>query len=222
MPSDPPVTNNIMFQLSRAFRSSALAVAARSGSVRTLALREMKMTPSCFSTLANEAAKKAQRKKAKLLRLERLAKLPADQQPPRRPLSAYLLFAAQYRSENVDKLLDLPPKARMTYVANQWKNLSKENQQPFQQRYAKAKEEFDSAMEKIDTSALEPPRANVTGFAMFLSEHMKNSESTMKEAGAYWKTLDEATTQPYREAAAKENERRQVARDKWQAHFGEK
>jgi len=82
-----------------------------------------------------------------------------DPEKPKKPLSAFFLFLSGYRTKNTS--LKITEAAKL--AAATWKDMSKEQKQPYEKQYTEEKHEYDEAMKLYKASGKEDAWKKKTG-----------------------------------------------------------
>ncbi|BES91811.1 Transcription factor A [Nesidiocoris tenuis] len=91
-----------------------------------------------------EEIRREKQEKLKSQEKRAMLKRKADLGQPKKPLSSYLMFLQDQRSEQGE----LPYKEWVAKMTQKWKNMGESEKQTYQSRYLKAKEEHDESMAK--------------------------------------------------------------------------
>ncbi|CAK0802193.1 unnamed protein product [Prorocentrum cordatum] len=133
-----------------------------------------------------------------------------DPDKPKRPVSAYMRFLSDFRSQ---KSADLGGKDLLKAAGAEWKALPAERRKPYEAAYEKEAVAYRSAYDqyvssgKKDAFKRDPdkPKRPLTGFLRFVAEKREQNKDVKatvltKEASDSWKGMSEAQRKPYNEA----------------------
>jgi len=82
-----------------------------------------------------------------------------DPEKPKKPLSAFFLFLSGYRTKNAS----LKPTEASKLAAAIWKDMSREQKQPYEKQYTEEKQKYDEAMKVYKASGKEDEWKEKTG-----------------------------------------------------------
>ena len=161
-----------------------------------------------------------------------------DEGAPTRALSGYNIFvkerflrlakenAAALKSADTDAVLKrVPPASLVASTGNQWKELSNEEKQYYEDKAKTDRKRYDEQMAKYQPPEKQGSRKrNKTGYNMFFSAHvlrLKQTEagvpsergSVARLVGSAWKELSAEEKQYYEREADRENGLNPVERD---------
>lgn len=142
--------------------------------------------------------------------------LPRDPEKPKRPISAYFRFLADFRAKNTTT--NLKGSEIVKQAAVEWKSLTSLQKTPFLMSYEKEKKEFDKVNSEYVTSGKkdawrrdpEKPKKPMTGFLRFIQDYKKTCAKGLKvtqitkSAGEAWKILPAEQKKLYEDAYAKD------------------
>jgi hypothetical protein len=138
-----------------------------------------------------------------------------DPNRPKRSLSAYFLFAANFRGKYAGDKLSTVDMAKL--CGAEWKQQSEKEKKPFTEAAKKSREAYLKAMEKYkkQQEKTKPPKRPLSAFFLFMQEGRPDVKKRMpnapvqdisKELGSIWRNMSDDEKRPFLD----KNEKRKV------------
>eukprot|EP00088_Acartia_fossae_P065265 TRINITY_DN80486_c0_g1_i1.p1 TRINITY_DN80486_c0_g1~~TRINITY_DN80486_c0_g1_i1.p1 ORF type:complete len:192 (-),score=26.43 TRINITY_DN80486_c0_g1_i1:100-675(-) len=137
---------------------------------------------------------------------------------PKRPQSAFFVFASQVDAANVTEGLSgiYAQQARVKYAAELWGGLTESEKEPFEAKAQNLKQDYEKQLAAYHQKyPPKPPRAR-NAYAFYIQDQLPrlkqanpdaNVKDCMAQAGADWKQLNESAKSRYFTAAEKDKQR---------------
>lgn len=139
-----------------------------------------------------------------------------DPTRPKKPQSAFLLFAADKRDSIRTKYPDASLPERSKKLGELWKTLSASDKEPYESRAAVLKESYTKAI--AEWTAQQPPKIKRarSAYAFFMKDVRaslaakfpdKNPRQLMSDVAAAWQNAEESTKNKYKQLAEEDKQR---------------
>lgn len=137
---------------------------------------------------------------------KKIKKRPKDPNRPKRPLSAYFLFAADFRAKYDGDTLSTVEMAKK--CGEEWKQQSEKAKKPFVEAAKKSRKAYLKAMEKYKKKQdkMKPPKRPLSAFFLFMQETRPVVKERMpdapvqeisKELGSIWRNMSDDEKRPF-------------------------